>query len=77
MPGDVVNLRQARKAKARAEKEKQAAENRARFGQPKRERDAREAAADLDTRRLDGHRRGDPKDTGDGDAGGNGGDGSP
>ena len=43
MSGDIVNLRQARKAKARAEKESQAATNRARFGRTKSEKQ-REAA---------------------------------
>lgn len=43
---DVINLRTARKAKARAAKDKQAAANRAAFGRTKAERatDAAEAA---------------------------------
>ena len=36
--GDVVNLRQARKQRARADKDKKAAENRVRFGRTKAER---------------------------------------
>ena len=32
---EIINLRKARKAKARADKEAEAAENRAKFGQPK------------------------------------------
>ena len=35
---EVINLRRARKAKARADKEAVAAENRARFGRPAHER---------------------------------------
>jgi len=35
---DVINLRQARKQKARAEKEQAAAENRAQFGRAKHEK---------------------------------------
>ncbi len=35
---EIVNLRRARKAKARAEKETTAAENRARYGRPAHER---------------------------------------
>ncbi len=38
MSADVVNLRQARKQKARADKEQAAAENRARFGRSKHEK---------------------------------------
>ena len=61
--GEIINLRQARKVKARAEKERVAAANRAKFGRTKAERDAgRLEEARLD-RRLDGSRRettGDP-----------------
>lgn len=38
MSGDVVNLRQFRKQKARSEKEKQAEQNRAAFGRTKAEK---------------------------------------
>ena len=38
MSADVVNLRQARKQKARADKEQAAAENRTRFGRSKHEK---------------------------------------
>lgn len=51
----IVNLRQARKAKARAGKKAEAEANAARFGQTKAERQAREAEAASATRRLDGH----------------------
>lgn len=55
---EVINLRRARKAKGRAEKERAADANRAKFGAPKSERDlarAREAKAecDLEARKLD------------------------
>ena len=54
---DIINLRKARKAKRRAEHEAQAAENRIKFGRPKGERQAGEAAQRLAERRLDAHRR--------------------
>ena len=38
MSAEIVNLRRARKEKARADKERQAAENRIRFGRTKAER---------------------------------------
>jgi Domain of unknown function (DUF4169) len=55
---DIVNLRRARKDKARAEKAAEAAGNRARFGRSKAERDKRVADEALAIRRLDGHRLG-------------------
>lgn len=59
MSGKIVNLRQVRKGKARAEAEEKAASNRAKFGRSKAEK-AREAA-DAATRsqeaeRLEAHR---------------------
>ena len=56
---DIVNLRQARKRKARAGKEAQAEANRVAFGRTKEERLLGEARKDLDARRLEGHRLGD------------------
>ena len=41
--GEIVNLRQRRKAQARRDAEAAAAENRAKFGRPKAERDHRKA----------------------------------
>ena len=58
---DIVNLRQARKRKARAEKESQAQANRVAFGRTKDERRLSEARTELETRRLEGHRL-DPKE---------------
>ena len=60
MPADLINLRQARKARARAEKGSHSAANRAKFGRTKAEREIKSAADDLDRRRLDGHKI-DPK----------------
>jgi hypothetical protein len=40
---EIINLRSARKAKARADAEKQAAENRVKFGQKKTDKQARKA----------------------------------
>jgi Domain of unknown function (DUF4169) len=55
--GEIVNLRRARKNKARTAKDTEAAANRAKFGTPKTERDRRAAEADLSARQLDGHKR--------------------
>ena len=54
---EIINLRKARKKKVRAEKEAEAAENRAKFGRPNEERSQSEAAKDLLDRKLDAHRR--------------------
>ncbi len=53
---DIVNLRQARKAKARDEAEARASANRAKHGRPKAERNAAAAEERLAERRLEGHR---------------------
>jgi hypothetical protein len=57
--GEVVNLRLAKKKKARADKEAAAAANRTAFGRSKAEKDRAAAEAGIDARRLDGHRRAD------------------
>ena len=54
---DIVNLRRARKAKARAEKDKTAAANRAAHGRTKAERDGVDLARARDAAALDGARR--------------------
>lgn len=59
MPGKVVNLRRARKQKARALVRTEADANSARHGEANAARDLREARADLEARRLEGHRRDD------------------
>lgn len=57
MTGDVVNLRMARKAKARADASAKAATNRAKYGEPAALRKARETEAARARSRLDGARR--------------------
>jgi hypothetical protein len=57
MPADILNLRRARKAKARSEKERQAEENRVRHGQSKSTRQLRQGREEIESRRLEGHRR--------------------
>lgn len=57
---EIINLRMARKAKARADKEKQADTNRAvnrlsRIERQYREREAQRAARDLDGKKRDPH----------------------
>ncbi|APL95315.1 hypothetical protein Sj15T_23590 [Sphingobium sp. TA15] len=55
--GDIVNLRQARKAKARADKERRAQGNRVKFGRTKAERLALSAEEERSRRQIDGARR--------------------
>lgn len=57
---DIINLRNARKQKARVEKDAQAAQNRVLFGRTKAERLKQEAEKTLADRRIDGHRKGQP-----------------
>lgn len=57
LSAEIVNLRQARKRKARAEAEILAAGNRATFGRSKAERESAEAARQKAVRHLDSHRR--------------------
>jgi hypothetical protein len=58
---EIVNLRKARKAKTRADKDAQAAENRVKFGRTKEERRSADAAERLARRRLEAHRRDEPE----------------
>ncbi|MCG8546823.1 MAG: DUF4169 family protein [Alphaproteobacteria bacterium] len=60
--GEVINLRSFRKSKKRAEKEQQAAENRARSGRPKRKRKLEEHEAAATVAFLDAHRLDDKSD---------------
>lgn len=53
---EIVNLRQARKQRARAEKDKAAEQNRLSFGRTKAEKALTQAERDKATRTLDGHR---------------------
>ncbi len=55
--GDVINLRQARKAKARNDKDRLADANRAKFGRTKAERLESQAEEARRTRSLEGARR--------------------
>lgn len=57
MTGRIVNLKQARKRKARAAAAKTGDANAARFGVSKAEREARTAKEKKAARDLDGHRR--------------------
>lgn len=57
--GEIVSLKLHRKRKQRAAKEDQAAENRARFGRAKDERDLSRAQAEKADKDLDGHKRED------------------
>ncbi|MDP1639698.1 MAG: DUF4169 family protein [Hyphomicrobium sp.] len=57
MSTEIINLRRARKTKQRQQAETKAAENRAKFGQSKAARAAKDAEQDLEARRLDALRR--------------------
>jgi len=63
--GEIVNLRQVRKQKARTEKEKLAGENRALHGRSKVEKDRDRLIADKAETFVAGHRRERPEDQGD------------
>lgn len=64
MTSNLVNLNKARKAKARAEKEQRAAENRIQFGRTKAEREAERLKRGLAETRLEEHRRADAAEDG-------------
>ena len=51
--GEIVNLRRAKKAKARAEAEEKASANRARYGAPKDERELTKARSEKQERDLE------------------------
>lgn len=72
MSGDIVNLRQFRKRKARAQAEHEAADNRVKFGRKKAEKLLTADERAREATRLDGHRLSGkgPAGGGDGDAGG-------
>jgi hypothetical protein len=61
MSGDVVNLRQFRKRKARMQAEREAADNRVKFGRKKSEKQLTESERARNAARLEGHRL-DPDD---------------
>ncbi len=54
---DLINLRQARKDKVRAEKEAAAKANRAAHGQTKAQKKLKDAEAEKAARMLDAHKR--------------------
>ncbi|MEO8375357.1 MAG: DUF4169 family protein [Sphingomonas bacterium] len=54
---DIINLRQARKARARTDAEARAAANRVRFGRTAQEKQASEAEARRADKLLDGAKR--------------------
>jgi hypothetical protein len=56
---ELVNLRNFRKRKERAEKESLAGINRSKFGRPKTYRDLTKAEHELAARKLDDHKRDD------------------
>jgi len=62
MSSDVINLRRARKERARREKRDRGDANAALHGLSRAERTLAEARADLEARKLDGHRRQDSAD---------------
>ncbi|TCQ27860.1 DUF4169 family protein [Rhizobium sp. PP-CC-3G-465] len=64
MTGDVVNLRQFRKQKTRANDEKTAEQNRITFGRTKSEKTLTKALNETAERRLDQGRRETPSETG-------------
>lgn len=57
MSADIVNLRQARKRKARADREKTADDNRIKFGRSKSENSASKRVRSDLAKKIDGHRR--------------------
>jgi uncharacterized protein DUF4169 len=57
MSAEIVNLRQARKARARTDREKEAEANRAKFGRTKAERRQSDAETKLADKRLDALKR--------------------
>lgn len=62
--GEVVNLRLARKRKARVEHDAQAAANRALHGRTKSQKTAEKTARQRGDALLDGHRLGKPDENG-------------
>jgi predicted secreted protein len=58
---EIINLRQARKNKARADKQVRAEQNRITFGRTKAEKELTKAERELEQRRLDSHKRDDEK----------------
>ncbi len=57
--GEIVNLKRAKKAKARTEKEIEAAGNRVKFGAPKPLRKLAKARVEKEMRDIDAHKKDD------------------
>jgi hypothetical protein len=57
--GEIVNLRRARKARARILATSEAAANRTKFGQSAAERSAAQTSRALESRRFEAHKRED------------------
>ena len=55
--GEIVNLRMARKRKAREDAARNAEQNRITFGRTKHERELTEAERALEAKKLEAHRR--------------------
>ena len=55
--GEIVNLRRARKDRARADADSKAQANRIAFGRTKSEKSLTQAERDIAERRIEGHRR--------------------
>lgn len=58
---EIINLKNVRKQKARAAKEVQAAQNRVLFGQTKAEKLRQASEKALADKRIDGHKKDEPK----------------
>lgn len=56
---DILSISKARKAKARAEKDAVAEQNRAKFGRTKAEKQSEAAVKELAVRRIEAHKRED------------------
>jgi len=54
---EIINLNKTRKAKARDDKEKTAAQNRVKFGRTKEEKRAEKKKSEREERHLAGHKR--------------------
>jgi hypothetical protein len=54
---EIINLRQARKAKAKAEKNAKAETNRVQHGTPKLLRELNRTRSEKEARELDGHKK--------------------
>ena len=59
--GEIVNLRQFRKAREKVQKAAKAAENRTLFGRPKASKALVETRKAVEVARLDAHRLDDPE----------------